>query len=295
MNMRKFVFYTCFVFLGWLTTACGGKVGQNEKVRTISVTLEPLRYFVEALAGDRFRVVCLVPEGTSPETYDPTPRQLVDLGKSEAYFRIGYIGFEQVWMNRLKENAPQMRVFDTSEGIEVIRQHEEEHEGHHHVEGVEPHIWNSTNNARLIAANICRALCELDAGHEEVYKHRLDSLNLVIQKTDSVVRSLLDGGDRMFLIYHPALSYFARDYGLVQIPIEEHGKEPSPAYLKKLIDLCRKEAVNVIFVQPEFDVRHAEVIATQTQTRVYPVNPLSYNWAEEMIAVAHALNRQEKP
>ena len=74
-----------------------------------------------------------------------------------------------------------------------------------------------------------------------------------------------------------------------QISIEEGGKEPSPAHLKELIDLCRTENVHVIFVQPEFDKRNAETIAQQTGTKVVPINPLSYNWEEEMLKVAEAL------
>ncbi len=80
------------------------------------------------------------------------------------------------------------------------------------------------------------------------------------------------------MIYHPALSYFARDYGLHQIPIEAGGKEPSPAHLKALINTCSSENVHVIFVQPEFDRRNAELIAQQTGTRVVAINPFSYDW-----------------
>jgi len=100
------------------------------------------------------------------------------------------------------------------------------------------------------------------------------------------------GADRAFIIYHPALSYFARDYGLHQISIEEGGKEPSPAHLKGLMDLCRKEGVRIIFVQPEFDRRNAEIIARQTGTRVVPINPLSYDWEEEMLNVAKSLSTE---
>lgn len=99
----------------------------------------------------------------------------------------------------------------------------------------------------------------------------------------------MPGADRAFIIYHPALSYFARDYGLHQISIEEGGKEPSPAHLKGLMDLCKKEGVRVIFVQPEFDRRNAEIIAKQTGTQVISINPLSYDWEEEMLNVARSL------
>ena len=85
MIMKKlfFIFILLITFVG-----CTEKRANNDKP-TITVTLEPLRYFTSAIAGDKFDVVSMVPEGTSPETYDPTPQQLVSLGKSIAYLRIG--------------------------------------------------------------------------------------------------------------------------------------------------------------------------------------------------------------
>ena len=94
------------------------------------------------------------------------------------------------------------------------------------------------------------------------------------------------------MITHPALSYFARDYTPNQIPIEAGGKEPSPAHLKSLINSCKKEKVRIIFVQPEFDRRNADLIAQQTGTRVVAINPLSYDWEEEMMNTARALVKE---
>ena len=71
---------------------------------------------------------------------------------------------------------------------------------------------------------------------------------------------------------------------------EAGGKEPSPAHLKALIDTCKSEKVHVIFVQPEFDRRNAELIAKQTGTRIVDINPLSYDWEAEMLNIAKALN-----
>ncbi len=93
------------------------------------------------------------------------------------------------------------------------------------------------------------------------------------------------------MIYHPALSYFARDYGLHQISIEAGGKEPSPSQLKELMQTCKKEGVRVIFVQEEFDKSNAELIAKETGTKIVRINPLSYDWKGEMIRIAQALKR----
>lgn len=277
-----------------LLTACKGSTGKTSEERIITVTMEPQRYFTEAIAGDKFVVRSMVPKGSSPETYDPTPQQLVSLGESEAYFRIGYIGFEQTWMDRLLSNTPHMQVFDTSKGVDLIFEAAFEHGDHHHAGGVEPHIWNSTANALVIAGNTFKALSTLDKANETYYKARYDSLCLRINQTDSIIRNTLltAGTDRAFIIYHPALSYFARDYGLHQICIEEGGKEPSPAHLKSLMEVCKAEGVRVIFVQPEFDRRNADIIAQQTGTKVVPINPLSYDWEGEMITVGKALSEQ---
>jgi zinc transport system substrate-binding protein len=272
-------------------SACSGQGKKGTKERVITVTIEPQRYFAEAIAGDRFKIVGMVPKGSSPETYDPTPRQLVSLGESEAYFRIRYIGFEMAWMERLMKNAPHIRVFDLSQGIELIREGHI-HDDHYHVGGVDPHIWNSAINAKIIATNIFRALCALDEDHEAYYSARYDKLIRRIEETDSIVFNLLkqQEADHAFMIYHPALSYFARDYSLHQICIEEGGKEPSPMHLKELIEISKFEDVRVIFVQPEFDRRNAEIIAKETGTEIVPINPLSYDWNEEMIRIAKALS-----
>ena len=286
--MRKFIYILIILCL----SACKPSA-QSEQKPTITVTLEPLRYFTEAIAGDQYQVVSMVPKGSSPETYDPTPQQLVALNKSQAYFRIGHIGFEQTWMDRLASNSPQLKFFDTSEGIDLIRTAGHQHGDHYHAGGVEPHVWNSANNAIILAENIYQALCELDASHQSYYKERLDSLKQAIQQTDQTIRELLQKADQTFLIYHPALSYFARDYGLKQISIEEEGKEPSPAQLKTLIETCRKENIHVIFVQQEFDIRNAQLIADELGVTIIPINPLSYDWSTEMINVAKALTNKE--
>ena len=264
---------------------------KKSDVPTLTVTIEPLRYLTEAIVGDKYHVVSMVPKGNSPETYDPTPQQLIALNQSNAYLRIGHIGFEQAWMKKLEANAPHMKVFDTSQSIDFIRGEGHWHGDHFHEGGVEPHIWNSTINATVIADNICQALCQLDSVNQTYYQIRTDSLKRSIAETDKKIRSLLHDADSTFLIYHPALSYYARDYGLQQISIEEEGKEPSPFNLKEIIKICQKECVRVIFVQQEFDQRNAQLIASELGIQIVPINPLGYDWTEEMIRVAKALNR----
>ncbi|MDR0894545.1 MAG: zinc ABC transporter substrate-binding protein [Prevotellaceae bacterium] len=257
----------------------------------ITVSIEPLRYFTEALASNRFTVVSMVPKGSAPESYDPTPQQLVGLSRSRAYFTAGHLPFEQAWMQRFRDNAPRLAVFDTSAGIPLMDSTPHQEHGPHRGHAIDPHTWSSAVNARYIVANITDALMALDTLHRAEYRHRCDSLQQRVMRVDSLLRVKFaqPGIHRAFMIYHPALTYFARDYGLTQIPIEADGKEPAPARMKWMIETCRREQVRVVLVQPEFDRKNAAIIARETGTNVVPVNPLAYDWEAEMLRTADIL------
>ena len=194
-----------------LLTACGGKLADG---KVVTVTIEPQRFFAEKIAGDKFAIHCVVPSGQSPETYDPTPKQMVQIGQSEAYLQIGYIGFELVWMQKIRENNPDLKIFDVSEGMKFVKETEEEehehetddgHHHHHHAGGIDPHIWSSIEGAKVIAWNTLNAFIELDKENTEYYWKNYNDLLAEIDKTETVIKRLLDPlTDRTFIIYHPA-------------------------------------------------------------------------------------------
>lgn len=265
------------VFLLASLVACGQRK-TDEKV--VSVTIEPLRYFAERIAGDEFTIHCMVPDGQSPESYDPTPRQMVAVGESLAYLRIGTIGFEQAWMDNIQEIYPDLKIFDLSEGIRP----------HHSHGSVDPHTWTSIKGAKAIARNILEAFIALDLEHKEDYQANYEDLLREIEDTEQKVSALLSPlRGKAFIIYHPALTYLADEYGLTQLSIEMEGKEPSPAQLKKLIEMADAYEAKVVFVQKEFDQKNAEQIARETGCRLVPINPLDYHWSQEMIHIANAL------
>lgn len=288
--MKKYLFILISVML--LLISCKEKQGENS-IPTLTVTIEPLRYFTEAIAGNKFQVVSIVPKGGNPETYDPTPQQLVDLARSKAYLRIGHIGFEQVWAEKLQANTPKLPFYNMSQGIDLIHEIHPHAHTHGNMDGVEPHIWNSIPNAHIISTNICKALSEIDPENQEYYQHRLDSMQKVIDLTEHKMQDYLSDADPSFLIYHPALSYFARDYSLQQISIEEGGKEPSPTHLQELMKTCKQKRVRVVFIQQEFDQRNAEVIAQELNLKIIPINPLAYEWDKEMIHIAKSLSKND--
>lgn len=265
----------------------------------ISVTIEPQRYFAEKIAGDKFSIVAVVPSGQSPETYDPTPQQMVRIGESTAYFKIGPIGFEQAWMESIEKNNPEVKFYDLSRGMNFIENHLEhhhpegeecEHDHTHHHGPLDPHIWSSIHGAKVIARNMLEAFIDLDSENADFYRVNYDSFVQEIEETGEDIHRLLKPVlSRAFIIYHPALTYFAEEFNLTQLCIEMDGKEPSPVQLKELVDAARTYNVRVVFVQEEFDKKNAELIARETNCRIVRINPLAYDWRKEMIHIAQSL------
>ena len=290
--MKKKTIFTALTGL-LLMTACGEKQAGE---RIVSVTIEPQRYFVEKIAGNKFTVNTVVPAGQEPESYDPTPRQMVQVSKSRAYLQIGHIPFEETFMKSVRENNPDMKVFILSDGVNLItheehdHKHGEEEAAHHSHVGVDPHTWSSISGAKTIAWNTLSAFIELDRENTQFYWNNYNRLMSEIEQTEKALGELLNPVEnRTFIIYHPALTYFARDYNLNQLSVEMEGKEPSPTQLKRLIDLAKKTDAKVAFIQQEFDVKNAELIANETNCRLVVINPLSYDWSEELIHVAQSL------
>ena len=97
--------------------SCGG-VKKDKAVITVSI--EPLRYFVEQIVGDKAEVVTLVPKESSPETYEPTAQQVIDLSKSTMYIKVGSLGFERTWGKKIESYSDHLAIIDSSAGVSFI-------------------------------------------------------------------------------------------------------------------------------------------------------------------------------
>lgn len=258
------------------------KPPQLDEKQTLSVSIEPQKYLLDAIIGDKYTINTVIPSGSNPESYDPSPSQMVSIGKSKIYFKIGDLGFENTWLQNIKGNNPQMKIVDCSIGLKQMNNH-----GH---AGNDPHIWSSPKTASIVAKNIYNAIIDFDKENEEYYLKNYTKLESTINKTDSIVKTYIaEAPSKTFVIFHPALSYFAGEYGLIQLTIEVDGKSPTPQQLSKLIQQAKKDKVVVVFIQEEFDEKNTEIVAKEIGAEVVRINPLSYNWEEEMIKIAKAI------
>jgi len=270
--------------------AAGGRLN-------VTVSILPQKYFLERIGGEHVIVNVMAPPGADPHTYEPKPDQLVALSKAVAYFSIG-VEFERAWLPRITAANSTMLMVDTAQGIERIplaAHHDEHAEALTSAAGgaqqaaaeLDPHIWTSPELARVQAQTIYAALTQVDPAHQAAYKANLDSFIADIDKLGTDIRATLAGAkSHKFMVFHPSWGYFARDFGLEQIPIEVGGQEPSAAELAALISEARANGIKIIFAQPEFSTRAAETIAREIGGQVLLIDPLAEDWLGNLRQVA---------
>lgn len=273
------------LFILLLFTSCTHRKADTRPL--LAATIEPVRYVVESIAGNRYRVHTLMPAGASPETYEPTPAQMVELENCEAVFRVGTLGYERTTLPQLLSTVPHTAVFDIGDDVQPLTDLTQPAGSETNVD---PHVWMSAFSLNVMAHSVCRALCRLDAEHEAYYRQNLARFCARHRHLDDSLRVALSRArPRSFLIHHPALAYFARNYGLRQIAVEHEGKEPSAARIRQLVTQAVADSVRTVFISKEHTGRAARRIAEQTGARVVIINPLDYDVPSQLRAISAAL------
>ena len=265
------------------------------KIPVVSVSIEPQRWLLEQIVGDKMEVRSLMGNGGNPEHYEPTFSHLANLEKSVAYFQVGNLGFESAIMEKVQANNPDLPIYCVSDSIRMIldTHHHDHHKDSEECLAYDPHTWSSVKNAKIMAANMLRGMKEVDADNAAYYtrnfitlSHKLDSLDLMLTEKLAPVC----GGS--FIVWHPSLSYFARDYGLTQLALGMENKELSVEETRSLIDRAGSAGTTVFFIQKDFDRSQAVAITDGrlgSDIKLISINPLAYEWADEIQVVADAI------
>jgi zinc transport system substrate-binding protein len=255
----------------------------------IFVSIPPQQYIAERVGGDRIDVEALVPAGRSPETFEPTARQMARLSESEFLFTVGFL-FEQRLVDKLGGSGGGPEVV----AVQFVGQHETaqantEPPKHGHS-GDDPHIWLDLKFMKRQAELICGKLSDSDSANREYFAHNLTLLTADLDSLDARVRSILHPiKGRRFYVFHPAFGWFAESYDLIQIPIEVEGKEPGGEGLSTLIEQASKESVRAIFVQSGFSDKGAKAVADAIGASIVPLDPLSRDFITNYESMARTI------
>ncbi len=292
-NMFRY-FVSIFILLPLLAlVACQDKKNGTEKLQ-LTVSIIPQKYLVQCIAGDKSDILVMLPPGSNHETYEPAPRDMEKISSSALYLALGALDFELSWLDRFSASNPAMKIVNTSEGISLISGHAHDHESEKDSKalshGFDPHTWLSVACMKIQADNICKALSAADTANASFYKRNLDNFYRTADSVDAKIREkLANHKGKAILIFHPALAYFARDYGLTQISIEQDGKEPSPAYMAELVKIAKEKGIRSVFISKEFDTRNAEAIAREINGKVVVFDPMAENWPANMVLLSQLI------
>ena len=262
--------YIILIIASLLAISCR-TMSQGDGKDRIYVTINPLRSIAEELTCGDFEVEVLVPRGASPETFEPSAQQIAALNDANLVFKVGLIDFEQSMMANINNKQ---RVIDLSQGIEPLKgccSH-----GHkHHTHGIDPHIWCAPRTLTTMVKNMHAALKEryTDSTKYDIAAEAI--LSLLSNLDKECAENIESSGVQSIMIYHPAYTYLARDYGIEQIAIEQEGKEPTPKQLRTLIDKARSQNIGIIFHQPQYNANKLSAIATESGAEIVVTDPLA--------------------
>lgn len=264
---------------------CSGEPGEpGGKVRAF-VSVPPQAYFVERVGGPHVEVEALVAPGQSPHTFEPAPRQMAKLSEAQVYFGIG-VPFEKTLLEKIEGAFKRLRVVDTRAGAQ-LRAMTAPHE---HGGEPDPHLWLNPRLVKIMAADICASLKDLDPAHARDYEANLRAFLEDLDELDSrIAAALTPLAGREFFVYHGAFSYFAHAYGLKQVAVQIGGKEPGAKRLAALIERAKKGNVRVIFVQPQFSTASAEAVAGAIGAKVVAIDPLAKDYLKNLEETARKI------
>ncbi len=260
---------------------------------SVVVSILPQKSFTEAIGGKWVDVQVMVQPGQSPHTYEPKPAQMKQIAHAKLYLGIG-VEFEGVWLPKFRDLNPALTIVDTAQGItrRPMREKRAARNG-----ALDPHIWTTPANVRILARNTLDALTQADPSHAADFKARYTTFVASLNALDRQLHALLDPlKGSSFMVMHPTWGYFADAYGLTQLPARVAGKSLKPRDLIALIRQARQHHIRALFALPEFSDTMAQVLAKELNVPVVKISPMASDWAENLLRLARAIaHAQEHP
>ncbi len=269
----------------------------------IFVSIPPQKWLADQVGGKLVSTHVLVDRGQEPHNFEPTPRQVAALFRSQLYFTVD-MEFEREISRKINQSSTGVQIIDIARSIHKIPITGQKHregssspaEGSPHS-GLDPHVWLAPANLKIMATEMASTMAAVDPANKLVYELNVEAVVVLLDRLDKEIQHMLAPyTGSTFYVFHPAFGYFAHAYNLNQQAVEIEGKSPSPRQLYSLIKRAKAEKVKVVFVQPQFDRKSAQAVAHAIGGEVVPLDPLAEDVAGNLKIMAEkiqsALNQQ---
>lgn len=271
--MKKNILLLVFIVL--ILVGCSNNDTKDNKLN-IAVSIKPEEAFVNAVVGDKGNITTVIPSGFSPANYQPSPKELEEISDSDLYFSIGIAA----------ENNIIPKIINTSTDIISLKDATLEKYPLLYINSLEteeanadPHIWMSPKRVIEMVNLVKDSIISLDPENKDYYSTNAEKYISELEELDEYTRKTInDNSFKDFVIYHPSLGYFADDYGLNMVVIEEGGKNATIETISEVISFAKDNNIKIIFYQEEFDSKQANVIAEEINGKTISLDILSEDY-----------------
>lgn len=283
--MKRYLIIVLTVLLIITLCGCASKNDNLNDKKIIAVSISLQATFLEKICGDNFEIVTMIPTGASPETYEPTPKEMTKLSEAQIYFGIGVPAEENIFKN-------------ITNSTKLIRLEKAVNEIYHDLEingGRDPHIWLSIKRAIVMITEMEKELSQLDNNNQEVYKSNSEKYINELKKLEKeITQKFSTCKGKKFITFHPSFAYFADDYGLEMYSLEQDGKEADAKQLANMIDFAKKENIKAIFYQAEHSSKQATAFAEEINGQAIMLEPLSPDYINNLKVMSDSILKAMK-
>lgn len=264
------------------TTGADLAEDHKEKI-SVYTSFYPMYDFASKIGEDKVDLVNMIPAGTDPHDWEPTPSDIIGLEEADVFIYNG-AGLEH-WTEDILESLQNedLIVVEASQGMSLIEgshdhhDHDHDHSHHYHQEGFDPHVWLNPLYAKMEMENIKDALVKADPDNKKFYEVNYEKYAAEFDKLDLEFKETLEPlPNKDIVVSHQAFGYLTEAYGLNQVPVDglSPESEPSMARVAEIIEFSKDKNLKVIFFEEMASPKVAETIAKAVNAKTGVLNTL---------------------
>ena len=298
--MKKFLLVVVSAIMLLSLAACQSadvtaEPSETTPALTVAVGIVPEAAFVEAVAGDLVSVVTMVPPGSSPANYQPTAAEMQALSDASIYFTLQMPTEKANILPKVTEFNENIQIVDlraAAAAVYPLLSGDGEELDASATDSVDPHLWLSPKRAMVMVQTIADQLSAVDAANKDTYQANAADYIAQLTALDTEIQTVVSTlANKSFLIYHAAYGYFAHDYGLTMVALENEGKQATAEDMQAVIDYAKQNKITTVFYLEEFDDSQAATVAEEIGGAVQKAAPLSSDYIQGLKDFVSALSK----
>ncbi|HDX9707981.1 TPA: zinc ABC transporter substrate-binding protein [Bacillus thuringiensis] len=257
-----------------------GNATKKDKPLNVVTTFYPMYDFTKNVVGSNGKVDLLVPAGTEPHDFEPSPKDIAKIENADVF--IYNSESMETWVPKVLKSLDnkKIKVVDASKGISLMKGTiEEEDKKTNKKQGppLDPHVWLNPVLAQKEVENIKQAVIEANQTHKQDYEKNANQYITKLKDLDNNFRNTFDNAKhREFVTQHAAFGYLAKEYGLTQIPISglSPDQEPSPEKLAELQKYVKDNNIKIIYFEEVASPKIAKTLTDETGAKAIVLSPI---------------------